>query len=77
MQPIITSHQQELLELCARFGVRRLEVFGSAAGEEFDPSRSDLDFLVDFRPALPASWRTATSACWKRSRRCSAGRSIW
>jgi predicted nucleotidyltransferase len=53
MQPIITSHQQELLALCERFGVRRLEVFGSAAGERFEPSRSDLDFLVDFRPALP------------------------
>jgi uncharacterized protein len=53
MQAIITSHQQEVLGLCERFGVRRLEVFGSAAGEEFDPARSDLDFLVDFRPALP------------------------
>jgi predicted nucleotidyltransferase len=53
MQPIITSHQQEVLELCERFGVRRLEVFGSAAGERFDPAHSDLDFLVDFRPALP------------------------
>jgi len=53
MQPIITNHQQELLALCERFGVRRLEVFGSAAGERFDPSHSDLDFLVDFRPARP------------------------
>jgi predicted nucleotidyltransferase len=53
MQSIITNHQQEVLALCERFGVRRLEVFGSAAGEEFDPSHSDLDFLVDFRPALP------------------------
>lgn len=53
MQPIITNHQRELLALCERFGVRRLEVFGSAAGERFDPSHSDLDFLVDFRPAPP------------------------
>jgi predicted nucleotidyltransferase len=53
MHAIITSHQPEVLGLCERFGVRRLEVFGSAAGEGFDPSRSDLDFLVDFRPALP------------------------
>lgn len=53
MQSIITSHRQELLELCERFGVRRLEAFGSAADERFDPSHSDLDFLVDFRPASP------------------------
>ena len=31
--------------------MRRLEVFGSAAGEGFEPSRSDLDFLVDFEPS--------------------------
>jgi predicted nucleotidyltransferase len=54
MQSIITSHQRELLDLCERFGVRRLEVFGSAAGDRFDPSRSDLDFLVDFGPASPS-----------------------
>ena len=26
----------------------RLELFGSAAGDAFDPQRSDLDFLVEF-----------------------------
>jgi predicted nucleotidyltransferase len=57
MHRIVASHQNELAALCERFGVRRLEVFGSAAGEggeRFDPSRSDLDFLVDFAPASPA-----------------------
>ena len=34
--------------LCRRFQVRRLELFGSASGERFDPSSSDLDFLVEF-----------------------------
>jgi hypothetical protein len=53
MHPIIASHQNGLATLCERFDVRRLEVFGSAAGERFDPSRSDLDFLVDFVPASP------------------------
>ena len=39
-----------------RFDVARLEVFGSAArGADFDPSHSDADFLVEFKPgsALP------------------------
>lgn len=33
--------------VCRRFGVRRLEVFGSAA-DGFDPQRSDVDLLVQF-----------------------------
>lgn len=37
-----------LAELCRRYGVRRLELFGSAASGAFDPARSDVDFLVDF-----------------------------
>lgn len=35
-------------QLCRKFRVRRLELFGSAAGEAFDPQTSDLDFLVEF-----------------------------
>jgi predicted nucleotidyltransferase len=38
----------ELSELCRRYGVRRLDLFGSAATGAFDPARSDIDFLVDF-----------------------------
>lgn len=46
----IFDKQAELSELCERFGVERLELFGSAAtDEEFDPARSDLDFIVQFR----------------------------
>lgn len=45
----IEAHREELRDLCRRFSVRRLEVFGSAArGEDFDPTRSDIDFLVEF-----------------------------
>jgi hypothetical protein len=45
----IASHREELAALCRRFHVRRLDVFGSAArAADFDPARSDLDFLVEF-----------------------------
>ncbi|HEV7508701.1 MAG TPA: nucleotidyltransferase domain-containing protein [Thermoanaerobaculia bacterium] len=54
MHPMIANRKIELEALCERFGVRRLEVFGSAAGERFNDSRSDLDFLVDFAAASPA-----------------------
>ncbi len=45
----IETHREQIAELCRRYGVRRMEVFGSAArGEDFDRGRSDIDFLVDF-----------------------------
>jgi len=45
----IALHREELRQLCRRFHVRRLEIFGSAAREaDFDPARSDIDFLVEF-----------------------------
>jgi len=45
----IALHREELRQLCRRFGVRRLDVFGSAArAADFDSARSDLDFLVEF-----------------------------
>ena len=39
----------EIERVCQRHGVRRIELFGSAAGPSFDPSHSDLDFLVTFQ----------------------------
>jgi predicted nucleotidyltransferase len=44
----VASHHEELRALCHRFHVRRLDLFGSAARGDFDASRSDLDFLVEF-----------------------------
>jgi predicted nucleotidyltransferase len=53
MQPIIAEKRAELAEVCRRFHVRRLDLFGSAAREDFDPARSDVDFLVEFAPDNP------------------------
>ncbi len=48
---LIEEHRREIAEICARFDVRKLEVFGSAATGAFDPARSDVDFLVEFGDA--------------------------
>lgn len=48
MASVLDSHVAEIPKLCRRYGVARLELFGSAAGDAFDPRRSDLDFLVEF-----------------------------
>jgi uncharacterized protein len=46
----ITDRREDLGGLCRRFGVARLDVFGSAArGADFDAA-SDVDFLVAFAP---------------------------
>lgn len=52
MQADIEEKREALAALCRRYGVARLEVFGSAArGTDFDADRSDADFLVTFTPA--------------------------
>ena len=49
MRMEIEKHRETLTALCHRYGVVRLEVFGSAArGADFDPAKSDADFLVEF-----------------------------
>ncbi len=46
----LRDHRDDVVELCRRFGVRRLDLFGSAAGDDFDPASSDIDFLVELDP---------------------------
>lgn len=53
MNAIVQARLDELVELCRRHSVRRLALFGSATRPDFDPARSDLDFLVDFEPLAP------------------------
>ena len=51
MHSLIKERQLELEALCRKYNVARLEVFGSVArGHDFDPARSDADFLVEFHP---------------------------
>lgn len=52
MHVAIAERRADLVALCRHYGVARLEVFGSAArGADFEPRRSDADFLVTFAPA--------------------------
>ena len=53
MHPIIEKHSAELADLCCRFHVRRLDLFGSATTGRFDPATSGLDFLVEYEPMVP------------------------
>lgn len=45
----LVEHNLEAIDaLCREYGVLRLELFGSAATGEFDPERSDIDFIVEY-----------------------------
>lgn len=51
MHPLLEAKREEIVALCRHYGVRQLDVFGSAAqGDDFDPAWSDADFLVEFGP---------------------------
>jgi hypothetical protein len=53
MSPEVVQRKSEVEQLCRKFHVSRLELFGSAAMGRDRAGQSDLDFLVEFEP-LPA-----------------------
>ena len=48
--PVIAEHLEAIRALCRKLGVLRLEVFGPVCTPDFDPERSDVDFLVEYPP---------------------------
>jgi len=54
MQRIIKENINEIIRICAHRKVRRLAVFGSATGKRFNPERSDLDLIVEFKKMKPS-----------------------
>jgi len=48
MTAIIEQNKDSLIELCRKYHVAALEVFGSAATDDFNEKTSDIDFLVEF-----------------------------
>jgi predicted nucleotidyltransferase len=54
MESPIRHKLDEIASLCRRYRVRKLAVFGSILRADFDPQRSDADFLVEFEPASAA-----------------------
>ena len=48
MIDVVENHLDAIRRLCRQFGVRRLDLFGSAAVGAFDPATSDLDFVATF-----------------------------
>jgi len=48
MTHVLEGHRPELVDLCKKYRVCRLDVFGSAARGDFNEHLSDVDLLVEF-----------------------------
>ena|SRR5688572_17949076 len=59
MNDFVDSRRAEVASICRRLGVKRLDVFGSAARGLFNPESSDVDFLVEFEPLAPPQYADA------------------
>ncbi len=57
MHPILEQHKPAIADLCRHYGVLRLDVFGSATTPDFDPERSDFDFVLELAYYGPESAR--------------------
>ena len=47
------ARKPEIIALCRHYGVSKLDLFGSATGPNWDPERSDFDFIVAFESYAP------------------------
>ncbi len=56
MDKQIGQKREQLADLCRRYHVARLAIFGSALRDDFDSQKSDLDFLVEFQPLPPGTY---------------------
>ncbi len=45
----LQNYKEHIRQICASLSVRRLELVGSAARDDFQPETSDIDVLVDFK----------------------------
>lgn len=59
MEQLVADQTERLAALARRHGVLRLDVFGSAANDQFDEAHSDLDFLVTFVDRPPGGMANA------------------
>jgi len=48
MVELLRHNLDEIGALCRYYGIQKLELFGSAARDDFDPARSDVDFFFEF-----------------------------
>lgn len=64
MVELLQTHHNAIVSLCQRYHVKQLSVFGSAARETDFTSKSDVDFLVEFKELEPIAHKNAYFGLW-------------
>jgi uncharacterized protein len=64
MVPLVQNSLGQIQELCRKYHVRKLELFGSATNGNFN-AESDVDFLVDFEPLKPGTRANTYFGLWE------------
>ncbi len=65
VQAAIPIPYEALAEFCHRWGVVKLELFGSVLRDDFDPARSDVDVMVTFEPERRIGLDFFTTMPWE------------
>lgn len=53
MNIFIQNNRDKIIDICIKRNIISLTLFGSAIGDQFNPAKSDLDFLVEFSEMKP------------------------
>jgi predicted nucleotidyltransferase len=55
MIPLISDNLEAIRDLCRSHEVVSLDLYGSAAGDTFDPDLSNINFVVDMGEPVPGT----------------------
>jgi uncharacterized protein len=55
MATVVDQKREQIIALAEKYGVQELYAFGSAIRDDFEAGRSDVDFLVRFKPTSPGT----------------------
>lgn len=53
MNTLILNNRDKIVDICVKRNIISLTLFGSATGDQFNPTKSDLDFLAEFGEMKP------------------------
>ncbi|PWR73687.1 nucleotidyltransferase domain-containing protein [Methanospirillum lacunae] len=70
MKTLILNNRDKIDDICLKRNIISLTLFGSVTGDLFNPTKSDLDFLVEF-DKMKVIMQNSSSALLKIWKNCS------
>jgi uncharacterized protein len=62
--PALLKDKNDFVELCKKYRVKHMFVFGSAATPQFDQSKSDIDLIADLLISDPIEYGETLLELW-------------